>query len=301
VEFGRPTLASFDYCRRVFRRVRPDLIHCNGVLTWPVLAAAEACRVPVVQHVRTATLDGLHDDLARSSRLIAVSGFVAGELRRIGLDEHQIRVCFDGIDTACFRRTAGAAEAGRRQLGIDARSFVLLCIARISRSKRIEVVLQAFSELVSVRRDAHLLIVGEIEDPLYYESLADTIAERRLGSRVRFLQAVEQIRDLHAAANAVMLASVREPFANAILEAMSMQTPVIAAASGGMPEMIDDSCGTLVAPDAIREFGAALSRVAAGDRTLLRKAHHARSVVRRRFHIDHHVESIRQVYREVLR
>jgi glycosyltransferase involved in cell wall biosynthesis len=300
VEFGRPTFASFDYCLRVFRRIRPDLIHCNGVLAWPVLAAAQVCGLPIVQHVRTAALEGLEDTLDTSARLIAVSRFVAGVLHDMGVGDERVQVCYDGIDPEHLRRTAAAAAAGRRQLGIDANSFVLLCIARISRSKRIEVVIRAFSEVVRIRRDAQLLIVGEVEDPVYYEWLARMIVEKRLASRVRFLEAVEHIRELHAAADALMLASVREPFGNAVLEAMSMQTPVIASASGGTPEMLDDSCGTLVAPDAIREFGAALCRVASGDRELLRKAHHARGAVQRRFHIDQHVESIRRIYRDLV-
>ena len=89
-----------------------------------------------------------------------------------------------------------------------------------------------------------------------------------------------------------MLASVREPLGNAVLEAMAMQTPVIASRSGGIPEILDEACGTLVAPGAVREFAAALRCVARGDEPVRQKAHHARRVACRRFSIDSHVEDI---------
>ena len=243
------------------RRVRPDLVHCNGVPTWPVLAAAEVCRTPVLQHVRTAELDGLEDCLAGAERLIAVSRFVETELLRASASQ-RIRVCYNGIDTAHLRRSAAARREGRRLFGIDPEAFVLLCIARCSPSKRLEVVIRAFHDLARTDRDARLLIVGEIEDAIYYESLRHEIAARRLGSRVRFAGAVENIQALHAASDALMLASVREPLGNAVLEAMAMQTPVIASRSGGIPEILDEACGTLVAPGAVREFAAALRCVA---------------------------------------
>ena len=204
IEFGRPTLASFDYCLNVFRRVRPDLIHVNGFQSWPVLAAAAVCRVPIVQHLRIVELAGGEEQLRRSDLLIAVSKFTAAEAVRAGADPDRVRVCYDGIDTGHFRRTDARRHAARRRLGIAPQTFVVLCIARCTRMKRIELVIRALAELATPKLDALLLIVGDIEDPLYFESLKEIIAAHDLESRVRFLSGVEDIRGVHAAADAVV-------------------------------------------------------------------------------------------------
>ena len=127
------------------RRVRPDSVHCNGIPTWPVLAAAEVCRTPVLQHVRTAELDGLEDCLAGAERLIAVSRFVETELLRAGASPERIRVCYNGIDTAHLRRSAAARREGRR-CSASPPTPSCCCIARCSPSKRLEVVIRAFHD-----------------------------------------------------------------------------------------------------------------------------------------------------------
>ena len=119
-------------------------------------------------------------------------------------------------------------------------------------------------------------------------------------ARTHFLSAVEDMRALYAAADALVLASVRDPLPNAVLEAMASQTPVIAAASGGIPEMIDHSTGTLVDPDSVAGFARALERVFEGSPEVRRKARRARAVARQRFSIVDHVDAIRRVYDEVV-
>jgi glycosyltransferase involved in cell wall biosynthesis len=299
VEFSEPTLASFEYCLRAMRRLRPSLVHCNGFTGWPVLAAAGACGVPVLQHVRIAELAALGDDLLRADGFIAVSEFVAAELRRAGAPPDTIRLCYDAIDVSHFRRNARLRLAARQRLGIERAAFVLLSVARVAPEKRLEIVIEAFARAMRARQTAYLIVVGEIESPLYFESLRRLIAERRLEPRVRFLSAVEDMRPIHAASDALMLASRREPLGIAVLEAMAMQNPVIASDSGGIPEMVDPSCGTLVDPDSPGRFAAALRRVMDGDRAIVQKARRGRAVVRRRFAIDDHVDAVRSIALDV--
>ena len=301
VEFGRPTLASFDYCLRAFRKVRPDLIHFNGFQTWPVLAAADVYGAPVVQHVRIVELAGGKEQLRRADLLIAVSKFAAAEAVKTGADPDRVRVCYDGIDTGHFRRTTARRLAARRRLGIAPHTFVVLCIARCTRMKRIELVIRALAEVASSKRDALLLVVGDIEDPLYFESLKEVIAAQELQSRVRFLSGVEDIRRVHAAADAVVpVVQERTTRVPVLLEAMAMQTPVVAAKRDGILEVVDESCGTLVDEATPEDYARTLRRVAIGDPALMEKARRARAVVQARFELGDHVRAIRHLYREVV-
>jgi glycosyltransferase involved in cell wall biosynthesis len=298
VEFDQPTQASFTYCLQVMREVGPDLVHCNGIPDWPVVAAAHVVGVPLMEHVRVAEFAADEDSFTTAARLIAVSNFVREELLGIGVDAARALVCHNGIDAAFFHRDARGGRRVRRQLGIKDDDLVVICVARCSRSKRLETVIHALAEAKPKQRSAHLLIVGEVEDPAYFESQRDLVSRYRMQGTTHFLHAVEDMRAMYAAADAFVLASVRDPLPNAVLEAMASQTPVIAAASGGIPEMVDDSTGTLVDPDSVAGFTRALKHVFEGSLAVRRKARRARAVARQRFNLVDHVDAIRQRFRE---
>jgi glycosyltransferase involved in cell wall biosynthesis len=299
VEFDQPTQASFAYCVQVMRDIGPDLVHCNGLPEWPVAAAAHVVGVPVIVHVRVAEFAADEDSFATAARLIAVSNFVRDELLGVGVDPVRALVSHDGIDAAFFQRDARGGRRVRRQLGAQDGDLVVLCVARCSRSKRIETVVHALAMAKPKRRPAHLLIVGEPEDPAYFESLRDLVSRHGMQATTHFLQAVEDMRAMYAAADALVLASVRDPLPNAVLEAMASQTPVVAAASGGIPEMIDDSTGTLVDADSVAGFARALEYVFEGRPEVKSKARRARAIARERFNLVDHVDAIRRVYEDV--
>jgi glycosyltransferase involved in cell wall biosynthesis len=253
----------------------------------------------VIEHVRVAEFAADEDSFTTAARLIAVSNFVRDELLGVGVDPARVRVSHDGIDAAFFHRDARGGRKVRRRLGIQDDDLVVLCVARCCRSKRIETVVHALARAKPKRRPAHLLIVGEPEDPAVFESLWDLVSRYGMQGTTHFLHAVEDMRALYAAADALVLASVRDPLPNAVLEAMASQTPVIAAASGGIPEMVDDSTGALVDPDSVAGFTRALEHVFAGRPEVKSKARRARAVARQRFNLDDHVDAIRRVYDEV--
>ena len=79
--------------------------------------------------------------------------------------------------------------------------------------------------------DADLLIAGEGPEEASLRALA---ARLGVAERVRFLGALPQarLRDYYGAADALVLASSREGWANVLLESMACGTPVVARTSG---------------------------------------------------------------------
>jgi glycosyltransferase involved in cell wall biosynthesis len=104
------------------------------------------------------------------------------------------------------------------------------------------------------------------------EALADRA--RRLGvePRVRFVGAVPpaELPAWYRAADALVLASLREGWANVVLEALACGTPVLATSVWGTPEILTGcAAGRLVAPtvegladglDRLSELDAAAAR-----------------------------------------
>lgn len=87
-----------------------------------------------------------------------------------------------------------------------------------------------------------------------------------LGDRSTFLGYVggETLACLYRASDIVVVPSRYEPFGLVALEAMAAGAPVIASRAGGLAEIVEDGrSGLLVAPGDVRQFAAAIARLAA--------------------------------------
>lgn len=131
--------------------------------------------------------------------------------------------------------------------------FRIFSCGRLNRSKGHDVLLGAVHKMVRSGADVQLTIAGEDEDggTGYRQDLEHLIDARGLNNRVRLLGAVPtaSVRTELNRAHVFTLASHAEPLGVAIMEAMSMGVPIVATASGGVPELVEDKVsGLLVAP-----------------------------------------------------
>ena len=122
-----------------------------------------------------------------------------------------------------------------------------------------------------------------------------------LANAVRFLGRVDDVAELLAAADVVVMPSRQEGLGVAALEAMAAAVPVIASRVGGLPEAVrDGETGLLVAADDPTALAAAIARLAA-DRALatgLGAAGAAR--VRQRFTMTGMADATLALYRRLV-
>jgi len=165
-----------------------------------------------------------------SSASIAVCEALAEEMRGLGLDASKLRVLRNGVDTGRFRPFD--REESRREIGIQPGRW-LLSVGLLTERKGHDVPIRALPDLP----DWSLMIAGrgELEEEL--KALASRLG---VSERVRFLGGVSQDRLAlyYSAADALVLASSREGWANVLLESMACGTPVIASAVWGTPEVV---------------------------------------------------------------
>jgi glycosyltransferase involved in cell wall biosynthesis len=72
----------------------------------------------------------------------------------------------------------------------------------------------------------------------------------------------EQVPDWMAACDVLCQPSEREPFGQAVLEAMAVERSVVATSEGGPPEFVTPEAGVLVAPGDQQALVAALGHAA---------------------------------------
>ena len=138
---------------------------------------------------------------------------------------------------------------------------MLLYVGRFTEVKRIPLLIEAYERArPGFARRAPLVIVGGFPGEWEGEHPYDTI--RRVGARDVFLAGWHdhhELADILAAADVLVLPSVREQFGQVIVEAMACGLPAIAVDAFGPAEIVDHGeTGWLVEPDDLTSLTNAL-------------------------------------------
>lgn len=166
---------------------------------------------------------------------------------------------------------------GASLLGVEAassRARVLVCVARLDAHKGIDVLLRA---LASLGADAlPLEIYGEGPEESALRTLARSLG---VSDRVTFRGHVPPRLALAriAEAETLVLPSRAENFPRVILEAMALETPIVATHVGGICEAVEsERHALLVVPDDPLPLARALTRMSSSEELRRRLATNAR-------------------------
>jgi glycosyltransferase involved in cell wall biosynthesis len=201
----------------------------------------QALRLPVVITARGSDVTQLPDHagprrmigwaIRHADALIAVSAALGDRLVALGADPARVTVLRNGVDLAQFHPPADRAAA---RAALDLTGPTLLSVGHLIERKGHDRVIAALARLPDAVR---LLVAGA--GPL--EGALQALAERLgVAARVRFLGSVahDRLAAVYGAADALVLASSREGWANVLLESMACGTPVVASPIPGNDEVV---------------------------------------------------------------
>lgn len=166
---------------------------------------------------------------SKAQGMITVCQALKDEMVGLGIDAARITPLRNGVNLELF--VPGDRAALRQTLGFDC--FTLLSVGHLEERKAHDLAIKALPLMPGVR----LLIAGRGPERQKLEALA---VELEVADRVRFLGVLsqEQLRTYYGAADALVLASSREGWANVLLESMACGTPVVASNVWGTPEVV---------------------------------------------------------------
>lgn len=182
--------------------------------------------------------------LGRFPLVLAVSSQIRDELIARGAAPERVRVLLNGIDPTLFRRDRSAERAARLRFGVPDSVTVVGAVGRLEPQKRFDLLIEAFVEARREISGLHLLIAGDgSERP----ALEARISQHGLSEACRLLGHQSDVIALHHAFDAFVQSSDYEGTPNAVLEAMALETPVVATDAGGTREICRDGVeGTIV-------------------------------------------------------
>jgi glycosyltransferase involved in cell wall biosynthesis len=287
------------------RREEIDLVHSHMYRAEVIgTRAAVAAGVPVIAATVHSSRVRSADDVAllvsltpMMDRLIVPSDAIAHKVRCEGRDGARFAVIPNGVDLSRFATPAPSSTV-RADFGIPPTAPLVGVVARLEAEKGHRFLLDAWPSVQAIAPDAWLLIVGEGSEA---DALRDQAAALGVASRVVFTGRREDISALTAELSVAVLPSLREAQGISILEAMARRVPVVAAAVGGIPEVITSGVdGLLVQPSDPRALGEAVTRLLVDPDLRRRIGEAGYRTVAERFSIDAQVRRIESVYDEEL-
>jgi glycosyltransferase involved in cell wall biosynthesis len=152
----------------------------------------------------------------------------------------------------------------RSELETPEHATVVIQVGRIDSIKGYHLHLSALAQLRHMP-DWICWIVGSPQrehETLYFNQLRLDVARLKIADRVRFSGQRHDVARLLAAADIYCQPNIEpESFGITFIEALHAELPVVTTAIGGALEIVDGSCGILVAPDDPAALAAALGRL----------------------------------------
>jgi 1,2-diacylglycerol 3-alpha-glucosyltransferase len=242
------------------RKEKVDVIHSHGIASMAILSltAARALKIPHVLTFHTMADEAanyysplpirqdfmssmvwiyLRNLLKRPEVVVAPSTPVKEELISNGVMMKSCEVVPTGVDCSRFSPEKYDKKFLAR-FGLGGKR-VLLHVGRLSKEKRLDIVLNAMAELAPKVPDLRLLVVGKGPAADDFKSMAQRL---RISDRVVFAGFIpdEELPAAYASCEALVIASTFETQGLVVLEALASGTPVVGIRCRAIPEFVQE-------------------------------------------------------------
>jgi glycosyltransferase involved in cell wall biosynthesis len=232
--------------------------------------------------------------LARMAHVVAVSSDIRNTLIHAGAKPDAVTVVLNAIDPVAFRRDCQRELGARAQFGFTQEQIVFGAVGRLEPQKDFARLITAFATVVQRVPHARLAIAG---DGSLRADLQAQIHRSNLAERCRLLGHVADIPLLHHAFDVFVQSSIYEGTPNAVLEAMALETPIVATDAGGTAELARDGVEGLIVPYSdTNALSAALLRVIDDPTAMRERANAARRRVETELSFDTRVRRVETIY-----
>ena len=285
--FPMPSGAALDGASRLLAAIPDDtLVVVDGLAlgSMPAQVEAEARRLRIVAIVHLPLAQEIGLDPAIAARLeacerralasvaaVVVTGAITVQtLIEYGVGRDRIAIVEPGTEHAPLARGAGAP-------------FVhLVSVGALTPGKGHDVLVRALAEVS--HRNWRLTGAGSIDrHPPTAERIRALVGAAGLDEHVLFAGDVDaaKLAALYDAADVFVLATLRETYGMAVAEALAHGLPVVATATGAIPDLVGHgvhAAGLVVPPGDVAALARALSQMLSDPRARQRFAEGARRV-----------------------
>ena len=291
---------------RFVREDEIEVVHAHMARDYSLAAYAARrnrnTKFIVTRHVLF-PLNRLHrQTLARAQRVIAVSNAVARELRKERLtSDNRIVVVHNGIDTDRFARVLNNFERAEflRSEGLPDNCLLVGSIGELRTLKRHDDFIRAAAKIAERFPQTHFVLAGVDTSTTgeVRKQLKQLVSDLQLSDRFHFLGWLDDAAKLLAALDVFVSASETESFGLAIAEAMAAGTAVVATATDGAREVVEDQrTGVIVPIGDVPRISSAIAALLSDDDQREHLGSRAKEAVAEKFSLRRMVDEIERLY-----
>lgn len=199
--------------------------------------------------------------------IVAVSDDLARQLEQV-FPRSKIQVIENGIDIAVLRKLRS-----RIPQNTNGDSYHVGIVGRLVPVKRVDLFIDAAVKLKAAQPELSIQYDIYGDGPLR-DTVTTQVTSQQAENYIQFHGHCENITEKLCNLDALLMTSDHEGLPMVLLEAMSLEVPIIAHAVGGIPNLLKNGdCGTLVTEHTAQAFADAISKqLAASDDTKTRLA-----------------------------
>lgn len=181
-----------------------------------------------------------------NASVLAVSADVEASLRQAKPGgKVPVRTVLNAVDTAKFSKAHFEKAQVRSALQIPADALVIGTVAVFRAQKRLHLWLELAARLARIYPNVHFVLVG---DGPFLTALRQQSRDLGIADRIKFPGRLSDVRPWLAVMDIYLMTSEFEGLPLAMLEAMSMELPVVATAAGGIGEVVRHEREGLLCP-----------------------------------------------------
>jgi len=243
---------------RLFRRLRPAIVHSRNIGALEVQLPAWAAGVPVRVHGEhgwdLSDMDGSRYRGVRRfykpfvGRWIALSRELGRYLHdQVGVPAARITQAYNGVDTERFKAASGGVQPIVGCPFDPAQHWIVGTVGRMSPVKDQTMLARAFIEAAPQASQLRLVMIGDGPLRAQCQALLD---EAGLADRVWLPGERSDVPELMRGLHVFALPSLAEGISNTILEAMASGLPVVATDVGGNADLVQSDLTGRIVPRA---------------------------------------------------
>jgi glycosyltransferase involved in cell wall biosynthesis len=246
-------LEGIHTLKRFIRRYHPNVVCSVGYKA--NLLTALGANIPTVavihgwtgQDWKVKAFEWLDQrTLRRHSAIIVVSETQRRLVRRLGVRDERIHWAPNAIDVRVLLRPYEKTALLRETCEASEPAWLIGSVGRLSPEKGHRVLLDAFGRVRAQMGNVKLLLVGDGPEAHFLQGAVSALS---LQKSVIFTGLRADAQQIIGALDLLVLPSLTEGLPVVILEAFAYETPVVATAVGGVPELVKDGeTGWLVPP-----------------------------------------------------
>ncbi|MBD7945209.1 MULTISPECIES: N-acetyl-alpha-D-glucosaminyl L-malate synthase BshA [Psychrobacillus] len=170
--------------------------------------------------------------IEKSDVVTAVSKSLVKQTRELITTKKDIETIYNFVDEREYHKKDGGNL--KELLGIKENEKVIIHVSNFRKVKHVPDVVKSF-ELIHKEIPAKLLLVGDGPEK---HPVMEYVKGKPIEKDVLFLGKQENVSELYAISDLMLLLSEKESFGLVLLEAMACEVPCIGTAVGGIPEVI---------------------------------------------------------------